>query len=98
MGENQNQPFQLSFNTSLKIDSQGSRVSSDGGLIVVRELDERLILGELIAQHLTTPAGAKTRSFRWPTCCVSNWAKRWCFVPTRPSPSRRSTRRWRSGA
>lgn len=46
-------PLQLSFNISLKIDFQGSRVTSDGGLIVVRELDERLGLGDLIAQHLT---------------------------------------------
>ncbi len=53
MGEKQNQPFQLSFNVSLKIDFQGSRVTSDGGLILVRELDERLGFGELIAQHLT---------------------------------------------
>jgi hypothetical protein len=53
MGEKQNQPFQLSFNASLKIDFQGSRVTSDGGLILVRELDERLGFGELIAQHLT---------------------------------------------
>ena len=42
MGETQNQPFQLSFNASLKVDFQGSRVTSDGGLILVRELDERL--------------------------------------------------------
>jgi hypothetical protein len=53
VGDKQNQPFQLSFNTSLKIDFQGSRVTSDGGLILVRELDERLGFGELIAQHLT---------------------------------------------
>jgi hypothetical protein len=53
MGEKQNQPFQLSFNASLKIDFQGSRVTSDGGLILVRELDERLGFSELIAQHLT---------------------------------------------
>ena len=37
----------------LKIDFQGSRVTSDGGLILVRELDERLGFGELSAQHLT---------------------------------------------
>ena len=36
MGERQNEPFQLSFNTSLKVDFQGSRVTSDGGLILVR--------------------------------------------------------------
>jgi hypothetical protein len=53
MGEKRNQPFQLSFNASLKIDFQGSRVTSDGGLILVRELDERLGFGELITQHLT---------------------------------------------
>ena len=53
MGEKQNQPFQLSFNASLKVDFQGSRITSDGGLILVRELDERLGFGELIARHLT---------------------------------------------
>jgi hypothetical protein len=53
MGEKQNQPFQLSFNASLKIDFQGSRVTSDGGLILVRELDERLGFGELITHHLS---------------------------------------------
>jgi hypothetical protein len=53
MGKKQNQPFQLSFNASLKIDFQGSRVTSDGGLILVRELDERLGFGDLIAQYLT---------------------------------------------
>jgi hypothetical protein len=53
MGEIQNGPFQFSFNASLKVDFQGSRVTSDGGLIVVRELDERLGFGDLIVQHLT---------------------------------------------
>ena len=61
MGETQNQPFQLSFNGSLKVDFQGSRVTSDGGLILVRELDERLGFGELIAQHLTDPRGKNTQ-------------------------------------
>ena len=53
MGEKQNQPFQLSFNSALKVDFQGARVTSDGGLILVRELDERLGFGDLIARHLT---------------------------------------------
>ena len=43
MGEKQNQPFQLSFNGSLKVDFQVSRVTSDGSLILIRELDERLL-------------------------------------------------------
>jgi hypothetical protein len=45
--------LQLSFNGFLKIDFQGSRVTSDGGLVPVRELDERLGFGDLIAQQPT---------------------------------------------
>ena len=36
----------------LKVDFQGARVTSDGGLILVRELDERLGLSVLIERHL----------------------------------------------
>ncbi len=61
MGEKKNQPFQVSFNASLKVGFQGSRVTSDGGLILVRELDERLGFGELIDQHLTDPWGKNTQ-------------------------------------
>ena len=61
MGEQQNQPFQLSFNPALKVDFQGSRVTSDGGLLLVRELDERLGLSELIAEHLTDSRGKNTQ-------------------------------------
>src|SRR6202521_1893290 len=61
MGDKQNQPFQLSFNPSLKADFQGSRVTSDGGLILVRELDERLGFSELIAEHWTDSRGKNTQ-------------------------------------
>jgi hypothetical protein len=36
MGETTSRPFQLSFNAALKVEFQGSRVTSDGGLILVR--------------------------------------------------------------
>ncbi len=61
MGEAQNQPFQLSFNPRLRIEFQGSRVTSDGGLLLVRELDERLGFSDLIAQHITDPRGKNTQ-------------------------------------
>mgnify|MGYP005840012151 CR=1 FL=1 len=61
MGDKQNRPFQLSFNGLLKIDFQGSRITSDGGLILVRELDERLGLNELIGEHLTDHRGPNSR-------------------------------------
>lgn len=62
MSEKQSQPFQLSFNTLLKVEFQGARVTSDGGLILVRELDERLGFGDLIGRHLTdTRRGKNTQ-------------------------------------
>jgi hypothetical protein len=63
MGDKQDQPFQLSFNVSLKIDFLGSRVTSDGGLILVRELDERLGFGELIDRHLVDRRQGKNTRF-----------------------------------
>jgi Transposase DDE domain group 1 len=63
MGEKQDQPFQLSFNASLKVDFQGSRVTSDGGLILVRELDERLGLEKLIEEHLSDSRQGLNKQF-----------------------------------
>jgi hypothetical protein len=56
------QPLQLSFNASLKVDFQGSRVTSDGGLIPVRELDKRLGFSELIEQQLSDSRGKKIKN------------------------------------
>ena len=53
MGEKETKPFQFSFNGLLKVNFQGSCLPSDGGLILVRELDERLGLGNLIDEHLS---------------------------------------------
>ncbi len=63
MGEKQTKPFQLSFNGLLKVDFQGSHVTSDGGLILVRELDERLGLGELIDEHLSDSRQGTNKQF-----------------------------------
>jgi hypothetical protein len=63
MGDKQGQPFQVSFNASLKIDFQGSRVTSDGGLILMRDLDERLGFGELIDRHLVDRRQGKNTQF-----------------------------------
>ena len=47
----------------MKVDFQGLRVTSDGGLILVRELDERLGLGELIGEHLTDSRQGLNKQF-----------------------------------
>ena len=63
MSEKENKSFQLSFNGFLKVDFQGSRVTSDGGLLLVRELDERLGLGKLIDQHLSDSRQGSNKKF-----------------------------------
>ena len=63
MGEKERKPFQLTFNGLLKVDFQGSRVTSDGGLILVRELDERLGLGKLIDEHLSDSRQGLNKKF-----------------------------------
>ena len=55
MSEKRHGLFQLSSNAPLQVDFQGSRITPDGGLILVRELDERLGFGEIIAQHPADP-------------------------------------------
>ena len=52
MGEQETAPFQFTFNGFLKVAFQGSRVTSDAGFILVRELDKRLGLQAIITEHL----------------------------------------------
>jgi len=53
MGEIQNQRFPLSFNATLHVACQRSQVTSDGGLTLACELDERRLVktgGRLVKQ------------------------------------------------
>ena len=70
MGEQHHEPFQVSFNSSLRVDVRGSRVTSDGGLIVVRELDEWLGMGALIERYLTD-----TRRGRHTPLPLADWLR-----------------------
>jgi hypothetical protein len=59
--ETQDGPFRLAFNSSLRVAFQGSRVTSNGGLLLVEEMDERLGFGALIERHLTDARGKNTQ-------------------------------------
>ncbi len=61
MGELQHEAFQFAFNGFLKVAFQGSRITSDAGLLLVPELDERLGLATLISEHLD-PGGQNGNS------------------------------------
>jgi hypothetical protein len=53
MGEDKNRHFRVSFTDKLKVYFKGSEVTSDGGLIAVRELDEQLGLTALAEEFLS---------------------------------------------
>ena len=62
MGELQHEPCQFAFNGFLKVAFQGSRITSDAGILLVRELDERLGLETLIDEHLSDALVHNSRS------------------------------------
>ncbi len=66
MGDAKSGPVRLSFNPQLRVEFRGATVTSDAGLLLPRELDERLGLGELIDRHLTDPRTGHNRQFPLP--------------------------------
>ncbi len=66
MGDAESGPVRLSFNSRLRVEFRGATVTSDAGLLLPRELDERLGLSTLIERHLTDPRTGRNRQFPLP--------------------------------
>lgn len=63
MGDAESSPIRLSFNPQLHVEFRGATVTSDAGLLLPRELDERLGLSALIECHLGDPRTGRNRQF-----------------------------------
>ncbi len=85
--EKQTQLIQLSFNPSLKVDFQGSRVTSDGGLILVRGLDERWCLASSSRNPGRILDSGKTPHCLGRTFCGSRSTAAWLATRTSTMPS-----------
>src|SRR2546425_1204365 len=66
MGDATSGPIRLSFNPQLRVEFRGATVTSDAGLLLPRELDERLGLSALIKRHLSDPRTGSNRQFPLP--------------------------------
>ncbi len=55
MGEAKPEALHCSFNASVRVEGRGDRLSSEGGVLALRELDERLGLTRWLAEHLDDP-------------------------------------------
>src|SRR5437016_5606556 len=66
VGDAEAGPIRLSFNPQLRVEFCGATVTSDAGLLLPRELDERLGLSGLIERHLSDPRTGHNRQFPLP--------------------------------
>ena len=66
MGDAKAGPVRLSFNPQLRVEFRGATVTSDAGLLLPRELDERLGLSALIERHLADPRTGRNYQFPLP--------------------------------
>src|SRR6266849_4113436 len=61
VGDETSGPIRLTFNPQLRVEFHGATVTSDAGLLLPRELDERLGLDALIERHVTDPRTGHNR-------------------------------------
>ena len=66
MGEKEAQTLQFRFNRRLKVAFQGSRVTSEPSLSLVRDVAEPLGLGKFVAEHLSDSRQGLATQFRLP--------------------------------
>jgi Transposase DDE domain group 1 len=63
VGNAESGPIRLSFNPQLRVEFRGASVTSDAGLLLPRELDERLGVSTMIERQLSDPRTGRNAQF-----------------------------------
>ena len=77
----------VDFDRRVRVEFRGTQISSDGGLLVMRELDDGLGLSDLAQRRCATPDAARTQSTVSTDCsgnrCLGDWPDtRMSTIPT----------------
>jgi hypothetical protein len=77
-GEMEN--VRLGFDRRVRLEFHGSKISSDGGLLLFRELDEVLGLHDIAGGLLMDTRTGENRLHFWSGCCASRFSVDWRYM------------------
>ena len=86
-GEAETGPLRLQFDRSVKFAFRGSSISSDGGLLLHRELDDALGLTDAAAALIGDPRTGRNSRNASPGCCDSRSSRAWLDTRTSTTPT-----------